>query len=188
MPSDGSSSSTEERIAHERARDRQHLLLAAAHAAAEAVTQFGEIGKQPEQSLRRPRRRRRPSAKRRGGWRPDVEIFQNREIGKDAAVLRREAHAQAGDLERLERGNVASAEAHRAASPRQQPHDAFMVVDLPAPFRPISATTSPRPTVKRDVVKNLRGAVPGVEVLDRERRRRAHETAPARSNVRPLPK
>ena len=29
-----------------------------------------------------------------------------------------------------------------------RPMTAFMVVDLPAPFLPISATTSPRPMVK----------------------------------------
>jgi hypothetical protein len=44
---------------------------------------------------------------------------------------------------------------------------AFMVVDLPAPLRPISATTSPR-RPRSQVKQDLRGAVPGAEPVDRE--------------------
>ena len=69
-PSDGSSSSDQQRIAHQRARDGEHLLLAAAHVRAGPVRHAAEIGKQREQLLRRPGRRGRPSGKRRGGWRP----------------------------------------------------------------------------------------------------------------------
>jgi hypothetical protein len=53
------------RIAHQRARDGQHLLLAAAHAPARAVAHLAEIGKQREQLFAGPVRRVRPR-----GWRP----------------------------------------------------------------------------------------------------------------------
>ena len=55
---------------------------------------------------------------------------------------------------------------------------AFSVVDLPAPLRPISATTSPRRTCEVDVEEDLRRAVPGARGALRPRaaarRCRAH--------------
>ena len=43
------------RIAHQRARDRQHLLLAAGHAPAGPIAHAAEVREQLEQALRRPR-------------------------------------------------------------------------------------------------------------------------------------
>ena len=47
----------------------------------------------------------------------------------------------------------------------------FSVVVLPAPLRPSSVTTSPARTSNVDAVQDVRLAVPGLQVLDREQRR-----------------
>ena len=47
----------------------------------------------------------------------------------------------------------------------------FSVVVLPAPLRPSSVTTSPGAHVEVDAVQDVRLAVPGLQVLDREQRR-----------------
>ncbi len=137
----------QQRVAHQRARHRQHLLLAAAHVRAEPVGHAAEVGKQLEQLRGRPRRRGPAVGKLRAAAAADVEIFQHRQVGEDAPVLRHEAERRGGrsrtaSAARCPRRGSARVPARRAISAIS----AFMVVDLPAPLRPISATTSPRPT------------------------------------------
>ena len=44
------------------------------------------------------------------------------------------------------------------------------VVDLPAPFEPMSVTISPSSTVQADAAQRVDGAVVGVDVLELEQR------------------
>ncbi len=104
----------QQRIAHQRARDREHLLFAAAHPAARPVGHFGEIGKQREQPLRRPQRRRRAVGKLPRRLAADVEILQHRQVGEDAPVLGREAEAEPRDLEGAQPGDVGALKTDRA--------------------------------------------------------------------------
>ncbi len=74
------------RIGHQRARDRQHLLLAAGELIAEIAPPLGEAGEQIVD------RRQIPAAVARG----DGEIFLHRQRGKNLALLRHPADAGAG--------------------------------------------------------------------------------------------
>ena len=158
----------DQRIAHQRARDGEHLLFAAAHVAAAPVAQFGEVGEEFKHGLHGPGRRRR--AVRGFAWRPhaDVEIFQDGQVGENAAVFRGKADAEPGNFERLERRDVRPLRRTLPFRRGNNPMTAFMVVDLPAPFLPISATTSPRPTVK--LMSNRMCAAPyqALRLVDRE--------------------
>ena len=87
-------------IAHQRAADGEHLLLAAGEIAALSV---GELGKFREQ---REHRVDVPAAGPAGGARRHVEIFPHGELGEDAPVLRHEADAGARDAERRQAGDV----------------------------------------------------------------------------------
>src|SRR5215471_9039548 len=73
-------------------------LLDAAHVGAAAIGYAAEVWKDCEQLVGRPRRRRHPVGK--TSWRlaADVEIFHDREVGEDAAILRHEAETAARDL------------------------------------------------------------------------------------------
>ena len=109
MPSDGSSSRTSERIAHQRAGDGEHLLLAAAHAAAAAVgavrRDWGISRRASPASIPAPAV---PSGNVRGGWRPMSRFSATVRSAEDAAVLRHVAEAEPGDLDTARsRGNVA---------------------------------------------------------------------------------
>ena len=126
-----------------------------------------EIGKEREQLLRRPGRRRpavREACAAAGGRCRDSPARSDRRrcAGPPARSRGRGARSRTA----CSREMSCAEEAHRAAARCAiSPISAFMVVDLPAPLRPISATTSPRPTSKRQVEQDLRGAVPGVERL-----------------------
>ena len=68
--------------------------------------------------------------------------------------------------------------------PRRARHeavDAFSIVDLPAPFGPITATISSRVRAERDAVQHERVVVAGLEPVDLEQ---AHATLVARPEVR----
>ena len=71
-----------------------------------------------------------------------------------------------------------------------QPMMDFMVVDLPAPLRPISATTSPRPNLERHVIEDVRArhtthSAPAPSSIALPRHAGA---GVARSKVLPVPK
>ena len=80
------------RIAHERARDRQHLLLAAGETPAQAVPRFGEIREEIEEALGgpgfcTPRR-----------LAPHFEIFGDRQIGEYPPIFGNKAEPKARDF------------------------------------------------------------------------------------------
>src|SRR5262245_61010547 len=108
------------RIAHQRPGDREHLLLAAGHAAAESVGHLGEIGKQPEQPRWRPgegARARRPP--------PDLEVLQHGQVGENASVLGDISEPGLGDLVGLEAIDPAGAEQDLAGRGAGEAHDAL---------------------------------------------------------------
>ena len=92
----------EQRIAHQGARHGEHLLLAAAHLAAEVVAPVGEVREQGEQFFRGPLRRRRAVRERARLLPAHVEVLEHREVGKNAAIFRRVAEAEPGDPVGLE--------------------------------------------------------------------------------------
>ena len=79
MPSDGSSSNTTDRVRCQSARDREHLLFAAAHCACRTLQHVGKVREQLEQiALGQPAIQ----------WSAcDPQIFFDRQIGKDAAIF-----------------------------------------------------------------------------------------------------
>ena len=104
-------------VAHQRARDRQHLLLAARQNAAHAVAQLAELRKELRHAVRRPA----PGAVGRAG--SDLEVLPHRELGEDAPVLRHVADAAARQPVGRGAGDVLALEAHVALRGRRQAHD-----------------------------------------------------------------
>ncbi len=107
------------------------------------------------------------------------EVFLDAEAGEDAALFRAQRDAGARDLVRHAADQFAALEAHlsRCACVTMPMID-FIVVVLPAPLRPSSVTTSPFAHVEIDAVQNVRLAVPGLQVLDREQRRARRQACP----------
>src|SRR5262249_45424609 len=108
----------QQRIAHQRARDGEHLLLAAAHMGAAAMGDVAEIGKDGEGLVRGPRWGRAAVWMVADPLPADVEIFGDGEVGEDAPVLGHEAEPAARDLERLEIGDVFAEKTDGAAALR----------------------------------------------------------------------
>src|ERR1700733_2733070 len=80
-------------IAHQRARNGEHLLLSAGHARASASSQLTQVRKDGEEALWRP-----GGSVRARGLPADLQIFLDREIGEDATVLRYIAEPAPHDL------------------------------------------------------------------------------------------
>ena len=108
-PSLGSSSSSKRGVAHQRAGDGQHLLLAAAHAAAEAVAHAAEVGEQVEQALFGP-----GGAAGAWGLAADLQVLGHGQVGEDAAFLGHVAEAGAGDAVGFPAGDVGAGEVDAA--------------------------------------------------------------------------
>ena len=62
------------------------------------MAHFGEVRKQPEQSVRCPRRRRAAVLESPRRLQADIQILQHRQACKDAAIFRRETDAEPRDL------------------------------------------------------------------------------------------
>src|SRR5690606_31250715 len=77
----------QEWIAHESTGDGKHLLLAPAHERARTVLHFTQIGKKLVEIGRSPKRSFGPVWPYAGRLSAHLEVFGNREIGEDAAVL-----------------------------------------------------------------------------------------------------
>ena len=130
------------RPAHQRARDRQHLLLAAGQRAAALVQALLQPRKQREDpreigvEMRRLATSRRPSA----GFR--ARSCAGR-CGGPPATARSSAARSRGSAAR-----VMSRPANMMVPSRARglPQIVIISVDLPAPLAPISATISPSPT------------------------------------------
>ena len=129
------------RIAHQRAGDREHLLLAA------AIWLPGGRASRRDWGTSRRVVPSTPAARAARAWR-HLQVLAHAEVGEDAPVFRHPAQAQPGDAIRRQRRDVGAA---KAMGPRRRgisPMIAFIVVDLPAPFLPTRATHSPGATAR----------------------------------------
>ena len=156
------------RIAHQRARDRQHLLLAAAHAPAGTVAHLAEIGKQREQLFARPVRRVRPLR-----LAADFEIFLDRQVGEDAPLLRHVAEPAAHDRMRRLARDVLAFEHDAARALLDQADDGAEGRRLAGAVAPEQRDHLALADLERDVEQDMRGAVIAVEILDLSFMRRA---------------
>src|ERR1700729_2335809 len=100
------------RIAHQRARNGEHLLLPARHARASASSQLTQVRKDGEEPLRRP-----CGSVRARGLPADLQILLDRQIGEDATVLRHVAEPARHDLIRRALRNVLAIKEDRPAAP-----------------------------------------------------------------------
>ena len=129
------------RAAHQRAADRQHLLLAAGQRAAALAHALLQQREQREDALRGRRRNRRRWV---GDGRAHLQVFQHAHAREDAPAFRRLRDAQPRDLVRRQCGDVAAVEQRSGpARARGLPKIVIISVDLPAPLAPISVTISP---------------------------------------------
>ena len=112
-PSNGSSSRMSLRIAHQRARDRQHLLLAAREVGAAAATALAQARKHLPDPVQRPARRR--------GQPGQHEVFLDVEAAEDAALLGHQLHAQARRWRAAARAVRRRAVERHAAGARRAP-------------------------------------------------------------------
>ena len=142
-PSEGSSSSSSARPRHQRAADREHLLLAAgerAGASASAARRAAGTARSTRSRSARdcPRSRLRRYA-------PSSRFSCDREVREDAAPSGRATMPRAHDLGAAARLRDRLALEARSALRRaaRGPMIARSVVVLPAPFAPISVTISP---------------------------------------------
>ena len=88
-PSNGSSSRIDLRVAHQRAGDRQHLLLAAREIGAAAAPALLEAREDLPDAVQRPARL--------CGQPGEHQVFLDIEAAEDAAVLRHQLQAERGD-------------------------------------------------------------------------------------------
>ncbi len=104
------------RIGHQRAADRQHLLLAAGQLIAHAVGAFGE----PRKQLVDPRKRPAAAvALDRGGQ----QVLAHGQVRKYLAAFRHQADAELGDPVGRQAADFLAAESDPAGARRRQPHD-----------------------------------------------------------------
>ena len=127
------------RVGHQRAADREHLLLAAGELVAHVAAALGEPRKQRMDFLQRPGIGRIEAV---GGG--GDEIFAHGEVRENLPALGHEADAELGDavgrqLAHLGAAQSGSRRRGRGVSPMME----RMVVVLPMPLRPISETISP---------------------------------------------
>ena len=151
------------RIVHQRAADRQHLLLAAGQrlrrsgcaAPSGAETCANTVSTRP---------RRVPAAGSRLA-RGDDQVLAHRQAAEDAAALRHQRDAARGDLLRRQPRD------RRRRTPRplprrggSRPTVTFMQVDLPAPLRPSRPSSAALAERERDLLQHMAVAVEGVDV------------------------
>ncbi len=117
-PSDGSSSSRSSRPAHQRPRDREHLLLAARQGAAALSEPLPQTREQRQDSLNV-----FGEFAFGGDGGAYLQIFQHRHARKYASAFRRLCELEPGDLVGRQPGNVAAVEGDRPfARPRVAAH------------------------------------------------------------------
>ena len=140
-PSDGSSSSSSRGMRHQRAGEREHLLLAARERAGALVGRArAPTGTTPRRARCRPSRRAVPRV-----YAPRRQVLHHVELGERAAALR---HVRDAGAARPPRARRAAACPAKRISPlrRTIPEIARSVVVLPAPFAPSTATIAPSGT------------------------------------------
>ena len=116
------------RVQQQRARDRQHLLLAAGKLPALVALAFGQARKQLVDALDGPRA---------GALDRHLEVFVDRQVGEDAPPFRHEADAQRGDAVRRRMRGLGAEDADAAFARRRQADRCCAASSiLPAPLRP----------------------------------------------------
>ena len=164
----------------QRAGDRELLLLAAGERAGVAAAR----------SRRRPGRgacthaRSSSSAVARAApGEPEAQVLVDGQRGEDVAPLGHERDARAGDRPRARPRSERAVEQDLAAGDAgRAPMIACSVVDLPAPFGPISPTISPRLDLEAEAAHRGDGAV-----ADLERRERRSSDDRRLRHPRPAP-
>jgi hypothetical protein len=148
------------RVGHQRARDRQHLLLATRQLVAEVVAPPRQAGEQLVDPWRGPPARPRDRE----------QVLVHGERGEHQALLRDPADAGAAALEGRHRMAVAALPAQRAAVQRGQPHHRDQQRGL---AHAIAAEHRERVGLgdgQRHAVEHDRRAVAGGDVVEREQR------------------
>jgi hypothetical protein len=165
------------RIAHQRAGDRQHLLLAAGqpprYAVAQRLQQREDLIDAPDRPL---------VLAGRAFLLADDEIVLDGVLREDLAVLRHEAESGLGDAVWLHARDHLALQEHPAAPRRREPHDGFHGGGLAGAVAPKQRHGLALAHRQADAKQDLAGAIIDVEILDLDDRL-AHACAPARWSV-----
>src|SRR5262249_52221704 len=146
-------------IEHERARDREHLLLAAGELKAEIALARTQAGKQLENPLERPA----ATATR---AREHGEVLAHRQARKNAALLRHETEAEPRHRIGRQRRDIAVAVANAAGARLEIAHDGEDGRGLARAVAAEQADHLALPHRERDPVQDVAVAVIGVDVLE----------------------
>jgi hypothetical protein len=126
------------RIGHQRAADRQHLLLAAGKLSSAIVEALGEARKRRERALVGP-----VTAAVDARPRGHHEVLAHGEIREDPAPLGNVRDALPCDAKSVDAGHRAAPHAYLAVARLDDSSRLRMSVLLPIPLRPINPTVSP---------------------------------------------
>ena len=105
-------------VGHERAANRQHLLLATGEVGPQVTASLLQARKQRIDPLQGPGLRAAQPVVRRGD-----QVLVHREVGKHLSLLRHQANAQAGDLVGGQPGDVLAGKHNAPATGRPDAHD-----------------------------------------------------------------
>ena len=167
-------------VAHERAPDREHLLLAAGERAGDLGVALGEPGKDLEHAVDRPARAVVLLLR----LRRHHQVLAHRERAEHAPALRDQADALARDHVGRETGDGFAVQADRAAPRLEKAHDGRHAGGLAGAVASEQAEQPARLQRERHAVQHVAVAVIGVEVGDRERFSR-QDTPPGCADRRP---
>ena len=123
------------------ARDREHLLLTAGKEPALLIDPLTQPGKEIEGLFEA-----RAPVVARDRHHAEAKVLQHGQIGQHTALFRHPRDAAPHDLVCRQPRDVVAAEGDPCPLGSRDAHDGPQRVVLPAPFRPISVTTSPSPT------------------------------------------
>ena len=154
------------RVRHERAADREHLLLAAR----EIARDLARAARRGAGRSRRRGERTRPARRRRGGRAATVRFSRTVRLLKMRRPCGTSADARAATSSGAAPGRPRSPKTRpRRARGGTSPTATFMQVDLPAPLRPSRPEQPALVEPQRDAVQHMAVAVEGVDVAERER-------------------
>ncbi len=151
-------------IRHEGASDRQHLLLAAGQRAAQAARARGQVRKQFEHTLDRPRLGRAAAIGRGGD-----EILANGEIGKHLSSLGHEAQTRARHDVRRQTVQRTPAEVDAARLDRHEAHHRAHGGGLAHAVAAKQRDHTARRHLERDTEQHLAEAVRSFDGLEPQR-------------------
>ena len=148
----------ERRVAHQRAPDRQHLLLAAREVIAAVPAARGERGKE----LVDPGERPGP------GLRRDNQVLLDRQRREDLALLRHEADAEPRAPVGRQGRDIASGKADMPGMQRGMPHDGREQRRLADPVAAQDRERAAGRQVERDAFEHDRLAIPGLDAVEHQ--------------------